>query len=428
MTLGTTIGRAWTISRREALVGAVAGVAASATGGLLGTSASATAASLDAEGEDIVPFRVAVPQEDIDDLKRRLLTTRFPDASTEPGWIQGVPLAKAKEIVAYWATRYDWRRFERRLNALPQFKTPIDGLDIHFIHVKSKHAKAMPIILTHGWPGSVVEFMDVIEPLTDPSRFGGRPEDAFHVVVPSMPGFAWSDKPSGTGWNVDRTAKAWAELMRRLGYDRWVAQGGDWGSGVTHALGRAKPAGLVAAHVNWPFVFPAKPPAAPDSAEQAAFAAAGRFSDDQSGYYKLQATRPQTIGYALADSPSGQAMWIYEKLQAWSDNRGSVEDVIALDAILDNISVYWFTDCAASSARIYRENATHSYDGGRIDLPMAATVFPKEIYRAPRKWAEQHWSNLYYWNEVDRGGHFAAFEQPELFASEMRKAFRPQRR
>jgi pimeloyl-ACP methyl ester carboxylesterase len=272
-----------------------------------------------------------------------------------------------------------------------------------------------------------VEFMDVIAPLTDPTRFGGKAEDAFHVVVPSLPGFAWSDKPREKGWNVDRTAKAWAELMRRLGYTRWVAQGGDWGSGVTHALARAKPAGLLAAHVNWPFVFPAQLPQAPDAAEQAAMAAAGRFLDDQSGYYKLQATRPQTIGYALADSPSGQAMWIYEKLQAWSDNRGSVEDVISLDAILDNISLYWFTDSAASSARIYRENATHSYDAGRIDLPMAATVFPKEIYRAPRKWAEQHWPNLFYWNEVDRGGHFAAFEQPQLFTTEMRNAFRSRR-
>lgn len=427
MTMGATIGRTWTVSRRETLAGAVGGVAAAAVSGLMPAAAFGRAERMGASNA-ITPFRVAVPQKAIDDLKRRLLATRFPNHETEPGWVQGIPLAKARELVTYWATRHDWRRFERRLNAMPQFTTSIDGLDIHFIHVRSKHAEAMPIILTHGWPGSIVEFMDVIEPLSDPTRFGGRAEDAFHVVVPSMPGFAWSEKPREAGWNVDRTAKAWAELMQRLGYVRWVAQGGDWGSGVTHALGRAKPAGLVAAHVNWPFVFPAQPPQSPDAEEQAAFAAAGKFLDDQSGYYKLQATRPQTIGYALADSPSGQAMWIYEKLQAWSDNRGSVEDVISLDAILDNISVYWFTDTAASSARIYWENAAHSYDAGPIDLPMAATIFPKEIYRAPRKWAEQHWSNLYYWNEVDRGGHFAAFEQPRLFVDEMRKAFRSQRR
>ncbi len=412
-------------SRRDALRGAVGGLAAAAVGGaaLPGSAAFATAPTPPAN-QDVTPFKVAVPQVAIDDLHLRLRMTRYPDPETSPGWSQGVPLAAAKRLIRHWHERYDWRRFEQRLNAFPQFRTRIDGLGIHFLHVRSQHADALPIILTHGWPGSIVEFLKVIAPLTDPTSHGGRAEDAFHVVIPSLPGFGWSDKPAQAGWNVDRTAAAWGLLMQRLGYRKWVAQGGDWGSGVTHALGRKPPAGLVAAHVNWPFVFPAKFPEKPSDSEAAAMAAAGKFVAEQSGYYKEQATRPQTIGYGLADSPVGQATWIYEKFQAWTDNRGAPEDALTLDEMLDNISLYWFTDTAASSARIYWENATHSYDGGRIALPMAATIFPKDIYRAPKAWAQEHWPNLFYWNEVDRGGHFAAFEQPQLFAQELRSAFR----
>lgn len=412
---------------RRSLLKLLGGAAA---GLVLNPAPSALAqALLPQAGDDIQPFRVDVPQDAIDDLKRRLQNTRFPEAETAEGWVQGVPLDQAKALVAYWRDQYDWRRFEAEINAFPQFRTRIDGLGIHFLHVRSRHENALPIILTHGWPGSVVEFLKVIGPLTDPEAHGGRAEDAFHVVVPSMPGFGWSDKPAETGWTVVRTAQAWGTLMQRLGYRRWVAQGGDWGSGVTHALGHVRPAGLAAAHVNWPLVFPATLPASPTPEEKAAIDAAARFADDQFGYFKEQATRPQTIGYALADSPVGQATWIYEKFQAWTDNRGAAEDALTLDEMLDDISLYWFTGTAASSARIYWENARNGggFDAGTIELPMAATIFPKEIYRAPRAWAEAKWPNLFYWNEVERGGHFAAFEQPQIFADEMRKAFRTQR-
>lgn len=410
-------------TRRDALLNVVGGLAAASLGSVI-APAAASAQVVPSGGDAVTPFRVNVSQDAVAELRLRLRMTRFPDQENAAGWIQGVPLVKARQLVNHWQNKYDWRSFERRLNALPQFRTSIDGVGIHFIHVRSKHADALPIILTHGWPGSIVEFMKVIGPMTDPTAHGGRVEDAFHVVVPSLPGFGWSDKPRDTGWNVDRTARAWGVLMSRLGYRRWVAQGGDWGSGVTHALGRARPAGLVAAHVNWPFVFPAQFPANPTGPEKEAMTAAGKFLDDQSGYYKEQATRPQTIGYGLTDSPVGQATWIYEKFQAWTDNHGSPEDALSLDEMLDNISLYWFTETAASSARIYWENATHTYDGGRIDLPMAATIFPKDIYKAPKAWAQEHWPNLFYWNEVDRGGHFAAFEQPALFTQEMRNAFR----
>jgi pimeloyl-ACP methyl ester carboxylesterase len=375
-------------------------------------------------GDAITPFRVEISPAEIADLRQRLRLTRLPERETVSDWAQGVPLAKTRALVAHWRDGYDFGRLARRLNAFPQYRTRIDGLGIHFLHVRSRHADALPLILTHGWPGSVVELLKVIGPLTDPVAHGGTAKDAFHVVIPSLPGFGWSDKPGETGWNVERTAKAWGVLMRRLGYERWFAQGGDWGSGVTHALGHVRPAGLAAAHVNWPFVFPADQSKTPTPSEQAAFAAAGKFIADQSGYYKEQATRPQTIGYALADSPVGQATWIYEKFQAWTDNRGNPEDALSADEMLDNISLYWFTNTAASSARIYWENSTSSYDAGRIELPMAATIFPREIYRAPRQWAEEHWPNLFYWNEVDRGGHFAAFEQPQIFTAEMRAAFR----
>jgi pimeloyl-ACP methyl ester carboxylesterase len=377
--------------------------------------------------KDVTPFKIQVPQEALDDLKHRLASTRWPGRETVGDWSQGVPLQKAQALIAYWRDKYNWRRFEARLNAFPQYRTEIDGLGIHFIHVRSPQPNALPIILTHGWPGSVVEFMEIIGPLSDPTRYGGRAEDAFHVVVPSLPGFAFSDKPVETGWDVKRIARAWATLMQLLGYDRWVAQGGDWGSGVTHALAHQRPPGLIAAHVNWQFVFPEKLPEKPTPAEQRAIDGASRFANDWSGHFREQATRPQTIGCSLADSAAGQALWIYEKFQAWTDNHGNPEDELSTDAMLDDISLYWFTDTAASSARIYWENTRAGMagtSGGRIELPMAASVFPHEIFCPPKEWAEALWPNLFYWNELDKGGHFAAFEQPKLFTEELRKAFR----
>lgn len=378
----------------------------------------------------VEPFHVSVPQGAVDDLKRRLEFARWPERETVGDWSQGVPLEKAHALIGYWRDKYDWRRFETRVNGFPQFRTQIDGLGIHFIHLVSPHANALPIVLTHGWPGSFVEFLDVIGPLSNPTRFGGSADDAFHVVVPSLPGFAFSDKPSQTGWDVNRIARAWATLMQRLGYERWVAQGGDWGAGVTHALAHLRPPGLIAAHVNWQFVFPEKLPDDPTPAERMAIERAAWFTSDQSGYSHEQSTRPQTIGYSLADSAAGQALWIYEKFAAWTDSHGNPEDALAIDAMLDDISLYWFTDTAASSARIYWENnraGLASFSAGRIELPMAASVFPHEIFRPPKAWAQALWPNLFYWNELDKGGHFAAFEQPALFTEELRNAFRSRR-
>jgi pimeloyl-ACP methyl ester carboxylesterase len=378
----------------------------------------------------LTPFKVDVPQSAIDNLKSRLKLTRWPEDENGAPWEQGVPLAKAKALVSYWQTKYDWRRFEKGINQYPQFRTEIDGLGIHFLHIRSKHENALPMLMSHGWPGSVVEFMKVIDPLTNPTAHGGTEADAFHLVIPSLPGYGWSDKPSKAGWTIIQTAKAWGELMQRLGYNkRWVAQGGDWGAAVTHVLGHLKPEGLVAAHVNWQFVYPDKVPENPSPEARAALDVIKKFEDDGYGYFHLEATRPQTIGYALADSPVGQATWIYEKFQEWTDSNGDPETVLTMDEMLDDISLYWFTDTAASSGRIYWENAHHGavWNAGTIDLPMAASVFPKEIWRAPKEWAQAHWPNLFYWNELDKGGHFAAFEQPELFTGEMRKAFRTMR-
>lgn len=372
----------------------------------------------------VTPFRVAVPGAMLDDLKLRLSMTRWPDKETAPGWTQGVPLKRMQDVAHYWELQYDWRHAEAKLNAYPQFRTEIDGLGIHFFHVRSRHANALPLILTHGWPGSVFEFMKVIGPLVDPVAHGGKAEDAFHVVVPSLPGFGFSDKPREKGWNVVRIAKAWGTLMSRLGYTKWVAQGGDWGAGVTTALGHVKPAGLAGIHLNWQFVFPEKMPTSGLSMEeQRAVDAAGRFGTDGYGYFNEQATRPQTMGEVLSSTPVGQAAWIYEKFQAWTDNDGDVEHVLTRAEILDDISLYWLTNTSASSARIYWENSPASFFGGRPDLPVAVSVFPKEIYRAPRSWAEATYPQLIYFREVEGGGHFAAFEQPALFAAELRAGF-----
>jgi pimeloyl-ACP methyl ester carboxylesterase len=378
---------------------------------------------------EIAPFKVHVPQQMLEDLKKRLSDTRWSDKEPVTDWSQGVPLAKAQALVEYWSSQYDWRRVEGALNARPQFRTEIDGLGIHFIHVRSKHGSALPVILTHGWPGSVVEFLQVISPLVDPTSHGGKAEDAFHVVIPSLPGFGFSDKPTESGWRLPRIANAWAQLMKRLGYSRYVAQGGDWGAGVSSWMAKQQPSGLIAVHLNLPILFPPPPPppGGYTAEEQAALAQLERYSTDGSGYASIQGTRPQTLGYSLADSPVGQAMWIYEKFQGWSDNKGNPEEAISLDHMLDDITLYWFTNTAASSARLYYESFRRDFVRMPLDIPVAISIFKGDMFTPPKVWGERTYSKLFYWNELDKGGHFAAFEQPALFTEEMRKAFRQMR-
>ncbi|HEV2356138.1 MAG TPA: epoxide hydrolase [bacterium] len=375
---------------------------------------------------DVVPFKVHVPQAALDDLKKRLGATRWPEKETVTDWSQGVPLAKARALVEYWRAQYNWRRVEGVLNSLPQFRTRIDGLGIHFIHVPSKHKHALPIILTHGWPGSVVEFLQVISPLVDPTAYGGTIEDAFHVVIPSLPGFGFSDKPTEPGWRLPRIANAWAQLMKRLGYSRYVAQGGDWGAGVSSWMAKQHPSGLIAVHLNLPILFPPPPPPPGGYTieEQAALAQLERYSTDASGYAAIQGTRPQTLGYGLADSPVGQAVWIYEKFQGWSDNKGDPAEAISVDHMLNDITLYWLTDTAASSARLYYESFRKDFARMPLELPVAVSIFKRDMFTPPRVWGERTYSKLFYWNDVPKGGHFAALEQPELFVTELRKAFR----
>ena len=415
----TSLAEAHAVTRRAMLLTGGAGIMAAALTSPL--TAQVTRGTL-GPNERVTPFQVAIDPLAIQDLKARLVATRWPTAETVGDWSQGVPLAKAKALIDYWAHTYDMGRVQRQLNAYPQFRTEIDGLGIHFLHVRSKHPDALPIIFTHGWPGSVFEFLELINPLVDPTAHGGRPEDAFHVVIPSQPGFGFSDKPTDR-WNAARTAKAWSVLMTRLGYDRWVAQGGDWGATVTGALGQMKPPGLAAIHLNWQFVFPEIMPAQLSPEEKRAADQAAYFHSSEGGYYLEQMTRPQNVGYALADSPVGQATWIYEIFNAFTDQREKPLDGLTFDQILDNISLYWFTNTAASSARIYWDNNGGSLSQGVIETPVAVTIFPKEIYQAPKSWAERDYPNLIYWNEVAHGGHFAAFEQPQIFVVEMRRAF-----
>src|SRR5713226_9113784 len=373
----------------------------------------------------VTPFEVHVPEAALDDLKKRLANARWPERETVTDWSQGVPLAKARALVEYWRTRYDWRRVERSLNALPQFRTQIDGLGIHFIHVRSKHERALPVILTHGWPGSVLEFLQVIGALVDPTAHGGKAEEAFHVVIPSLPGFGFSDKPTEPGWRLPRIASAWAMLMARLGYSHYVAQGGDWGAGVTSWMARQQPSGLAAIHLNLPILFPPPPPppGGYTADEQRALAQLGKYAGDAMGYASIQGTRPQTLGYGLADSPVGQAMWIYEKFQGWSDNKGDPAEAISVDRMLDDITLYWLTDTAASSARLYYESFTKDFARMPLELPVAVSIFKGDFFGPPKVWAAQTYSKLFYWNEVPMGGHFAAFEQPKLFVAEVRKSF-----
>jgi pimeloyl-ACP methyl ester carboxylesterase len=382
------------------------------------------ASSTPADSSLIRPFTVAIPDSDIDDLKLRLARTRWPNQETVPDWSQGVRLENTASLIEYWEKKYDWRRFERELNSFPQFVTNIDGLDIHFIHVRSKNPNAMPLILTHGWPGSIVEFLKVIGPLTDPVAFGGSIEDSFDVVIPSLPGFGFSAKPTGTGWNVSRIASAWVELMKRLGYTKWAAQGGDWGAVVTSALGLARPEGLLGIHLNTQYAFPAKIPDSLSPEEQYAVDTLALYTGGMGGANHIQGTKPETIGIALADSPAGQAAWIYDKFQSKTDNQGLAEDALSRDDILDAISLYWFTNSAASSARIYWENRAASMAGPTLSLPVAVTVFPRDIPRLPRNWIEETYTNLIHYGEAEKGGHFAAFEQPEILVSEIRAGLR----
>jgi pimeloyl-ACP methyl ester carboxylesterase len=386
------------------------------------------------ENDAIRPFRVNIPEQQLVELRKRIAATRWPDQETVNDGSQGVQLARFQEVVRYWGTDYDWRKVEARLNALPMFMTEIDGVDIHFIHVKSRHANALPLIITHGWPGSVIEQLKVIEPLTNPTAHGGQAEEAFDVVIPSMPGYGFSGKPKGTGWNPDRIARAWAELMKRLGYTRYVAQGGDWGSPVSSAMARQAPAGLLGIHINLPATVPPEvatvlagggsPPAGLSEKERAAFDSLDTFYKKYRAYGAIMGTRPQAIGYALADSPVGLAAWIFDY------NNGEPERLLNRDDVLDNITLYWLTNTATSAARLYWETSGQSVviaaaqKTAEISLPVAITVFPGEVYRAPETWARRAYRNLIYFHEADKGGHFAAWEQPELFAAELRAAFR----
>ncbi len=373
----------------------------------------------------IVPFRIAIPQAEVDDLRERLLKARWPEDEPVADWSQGVPAAKLRALVDHWAEHYDWRRCEAALNAWPQFKTEIDGLGIHFIHRRSSRADALPLIITHGWPGSVVEFMGVIDALAEPDD-ASLP--AFHVVAPSLPGYGFSDRPSEPGWNYERTASAWAELMRRLGYTHYVAQGGDWGAVMTISMAVNKAPGLAGVHVNMAVVYPPKDMEPPNAHEQEVLEKLKWHVKWDSAYQRVQGTRPQTLGYSLSDSPIGQAAWIYEKYWAWTDNDGQPEDALSFDQMLDNISLYWFTNTGGSSARLYWELGD-GFVEKPVELPVGVSLFPGEALRPSRRWVDRVYKRVVYWNELDRGGHFAAWEEPDLFVDELRRCFaRPEYR
>lgn len=378
--------------------------------------------------EVIKPAPVAISEHQLDDLKRRLDSLRWPPRETRSDWSQGVPLAYMMELCSYWRSSYDWRRWEGRLNSFSPRKTEIDGLGIHFLHVPSPHPDALPLVMTHGWPGSVVEFHKVIEPLTNPTAFGGNPEDAFHLVCPSLPGYGFSDKPEAPGWGLERIAQAWDALMIRLGYDRYGAQGGDWGSAVTHHLAQSHADHCIAAHVNMALALPT-PETMSDLTEWEKSAIEGLeyYHSTDSGYSKEQSTRPQTLAYGLADSPIGQLAWIVEKFWAWTDcGEGSErhpEKALSKDEMLDNVMMYWLTNSGGSSAQLYWESFSNQ-KREPIQTPMGVSVFPREIFRSSRRWAEKRYLNLIHYNILEKGGHFAAFEQPELFVEELRSCFR----
>ena len=393
-------------------------------------------------GIEIRPFHVDIPEEDLVDLRRRIAATRWPDKETVADQSQGVQLEKLQALVRFWETDYDWRKAEAKLNALPQFVTEIDGLDIHVIHVRSRHADALPLIVSHGWPGSIFELLKVIEPLTDPTAHGGAAEDAFHLVIPSLPGYGFSGKPTGTGWDPDRIALAWAELMKRLGYTRYVAQGGDWGTPVSSAMGRQAPAGLRGIHVNLAATVPPEVeaalagigpvPAEMSEHERAVFDALSTYrKSGNSAYFVMLTARPQAIGYGLTDSPAGLAAFIllHPGFAQWSFG-DDPEKSPTKDDVLDDITLYWLTNTATSSGRLYWEHGGGSPTSAtamktaEISVPVGITVFPEDVYRPPETWARRAYPNLAYFHEVDKGGHFAAWEQPQLFSEEIRAAFR----
>jgi pimeloyl-ACP methyl ester carboxylesterase len=396
-----------------------------------------------AAAPDVIrPFRINVPEADLVDLRRRIASTRWPDRETVKDQSQGAPLAKLQELVRYWGTDYDWRKVEARLNALPQFVTTIDGVDIHFIHVRSKHPNALPLIVTHGWPGSVIEQLKIIDPLTNPTAHGGSAQDAFDVVVPSLPGYGFSGKPTDTGWDPDHIARAWAELMKRLGYTRYVAQGGDWGTPISSAMARQGAAGLLGIHINLPATVPPEVaaalaggplPAGLTEKERAvvdALMTSGK--NGNLAYFTIMTARPQTVGYGATDSPAGLAAWVlvHPGFAQWAYG-ADPEQSPTRDDVLDNITLYWLTNTATSAARLYWENGARgsvivaaAQRTSEISLPVAITVFPEDVYRPPETWARRAYRNLTYFNEVDRGGHFAAWEQPELFSAELRAAFK----
>jgi epoxide hydrolase len=371
---------------------------------------------------EITPFNLHVPEGALSDLRRRLRSTRWPERETVTDNTQGAQLERVKKLVAFWASNYDWRRVERRLNGFGQFRTRVDDLGIHFLHVRSRHKNALPLLITHGWPSSVLEFADVIGPLTDPTAYGGQASDAFHVVAPSVPGFGFSDKPTSTGWGIQRIASAWTVLMNRLGYTRYVVQGGDIGAALGSHLASTAPAGLMGVHLT--FRVELTPPVVTDPTpeEQQALRSLQQYKTDGYGYFLEQSTRPQTVGYGLHDSPTGQAAWLYEKYGAWTDSGGNPERVLGYTKMLDDITLYWLSGTAASSARIYWE-ATHGGFGltGPYRVPVGYTAFPGDIFPISRRWAEATYGDkLVYFNRASRGGHFAALEQPAIFINEVR--------
>jgi pimeloyl-ACP methyl ester carboxylesterase len=431
--------------RRQLLSSVAMGVAAVGAASLLPAHSAPAAAS-----DEIRPFRIDIPDEVLADLRRRINATRWPERETVIDESQGVPLATLQDLVRYWGTDYEWRKCEAKLNALPQFITEIDGLDIHFIHVRSKHENALPLIVTHGWPGSVIEQLKIIEPLTNPTAYGASASDAFHLVIPSMPGYGFSGKPTTTGWDPPHIARAWIVLMKRLGYSHFVAQGGDWGSPVSNQMAKLAPPELLGIHVNLPGVVPPEivkllqsgdpAPASLSAGEKHAFEQLKLSFSKRRAYALIMGTRPQTLS-GLADSPAGLAAWLLDHGDGYTQPAAAITSAVlgrtvnghsagdlTRDDVLDNITLYWLTNTAISSARLYWENKINLYLPADVSIPAAITVFPGESFQAPRSWAERAYHNLIYFHQADRGGHFAAWEQPQLFSEEVRAAFRPLRK
>jgi pimeloyl-ACP methyl ester carboxylesterase len=431
--------------RRQLLSTAAMGIAAAGAASLFPAYPAPAATS-----DEIHPFHINVPEEDLVDLRRRLAATRWSEKETVTDESQGVPLATLQGLVRYWQTDYDWRKVKARLNALPQFTTEIDGLDIHFIHVRSKHENALPLIVTHGWPGSVIEQLKIIDPLTNPTAYGGGASDAFHLAIPSMPGYGFSGKPTTTGWDPTRIARAWIVLMKRLGYTRFVAQGGDWGSPVSNEMAKLAPPELLGIHVNLPGVVPPEivkalqsgdpAPSGLSADENHAFEQLKLQFSKRRAYAQIMGTRPQTLS-GLADSPAGLAAWLLDHGDGYAQPAASITSAVAgrtidghsagdltRDDVLDNITLYWLTNTAISSARLYWENKINLYLPANVSIPAAVTVFPGESFQAPRSWAERAYHKLIYFHQADKGGHFAAWEQPQLFAQEVRAAFKPMRK